>query len=384
LTDIEVQAAADGEADERVQAHVADCASCRAHVEETRRSLDEFGALANQMPAPPADLERRVQQTLRHPHVRRERGATTVRAEEPSRGAWRRHAWTSGLAAAALVVLGVFVVWPSLTKESHLSAAEVLGRSLQTFSTTSGIETFEYDAQLDGLLARGLVPNAGALRVTQVVDHDHPGRFRVSSVDADGTLRSVLAQDPDRGTRVSRFRVDDRMYFFRFTAAPERARTLISLPDLQRAYLRAVVSMMQGMADQTLTTVTDATGTYYAIQLPQTPPDRALENVDARGTTLWDLREAHALIHAGDFHLKELSARGTFLGQPFGLAFTLISHEVGATTPVSASDFTLEPEAGDIVLEGEATNDPAGDVVLTTLRALGQASDMRQTGKAHP
>lgn len=374
LTDAELQIAADhgAEADARLRAHVADCPECRARIQETRRTLDTLGALTAQLPGPSIDLEQRVQQTLHAGdtgRAPRERGATTMRPPQP-RVAWHRRAWTSGLVAAALIVLAVFVIWPGISRESRLSAAEILGRSLQSFSATSGVETFEYNVQVEGVASRALVPetNGGVLRITQVIDHDHPGRYRLMSVDADNTLRSALVQDPARGERTGRFRVDDRTYFFRFTAPPDRARTFVSLPELQRAHLRALVSVMQTTADQKLTTVSDATGTYYAIQVP---PTSSASDENGRDQVMWDLSEAHALIDTGDFHLKELSARGTFLGQAFALAFTLVRHETVPSAQFGAEAFTLAPAPDDIMLEGEATNDPPGDVVLAALRALG-------------
>jgi hypothetical protein len=377
LTDEVVQAVADDEADEKARAHVAECPHCRARVDETRRTLATLGALADRLPAPPIDLARRVEQTMRERNVGRERGATTLRTA-PSSRAWRVGAWTSGLAAAALIVLAVFVIWPGMSRESHLSAAEILGRSMQTFAATSGIETFEYDAQFEGLAARALGPDArigDTLRITQVIDHDHPGRFRVMSVDAGQVVRSVLVQDPEQHTRVGRFRVDDHTYFFRFAASPDQAGqpgTFVSLPDLQRASLRALVTMMQTTSDQTLTSVSDGGETYYAIRIPPISSDRDAGN-SAGEASMLELHEAHALIHAGDFHLKELSARGSVLGQPFGLTFTLVRHEATPATQLAADTFTLEPQPGDVRLEGEATNDPAGDVVLAALRALAKA-----------
>jgi hypothetical protein len=379
LTDAELQAVADNEADARARAHAAECPACAARVEETRRALQTLGALTEHLPGPSIDLARRVQQTLHSARIRRERGATTMRRQEiGSGGSWRGRAWASGLVAAALVLLAVFVIWPGVSRESHLSAAEILGRSLQTFSATKGVETFEYDVQLDGLAGRALVPQPGtgteALRITQVIDHDHPGRYRLASVDAEQTLRSVMVQDPARGMRVGRFRLDDKMYFFRFTASPGQAQTFVSLPDLQRAHLRALVSVMQGTADQKLTTISDASGTYYAIQIPPASGRAAGDGDGGKGDqTMWELSEAHALIHAGDFHLKELSAHGTFLGQRFGLALTLVRHESTPSAEMAADAFTLDPQADDIVLEGEATSDPPGDVVLAALRALGKA-----------
>jgi hypothetical protein len=395
LTDMELQAVADNEADAAARSHAASCPICRARVDDTRHSLEAIGTLADRLPGPSIELGQRVRHALEARHVRQggqesgqpTRGATTVRRQAPGAQAsrWRRHAWTSGLAAAALVVLGVFVVWPSVTRESRLSAAEILGRSLQTFSVTSGVETLVYDVRFEGLATRAFVPEApasaqegtqaGAMRMQQVIDHDHPGRYRVMTVDTRGVLRSVLAQDPDRGVRAGRFRVDDKTYFFKFTAPVERARSFVTLPDVERAHLRALVSVMQSMSDQKLTTVDDATGSYYAIQIPPIAAESAAGqgtgNAAGHGPAMFDLSEAHALIHTGDFHLKELSARGAFLGQPFALAFTLVQHDVsGWTEQMEASMFTVTPAAGDIVLEGEATDDPTGDVVLAALRAL--------------
>lgn len=382
LTDAELQAVADNEADHAARMHVAECQPCRARVQEIRHTLETFGVLTGRLPGATKNLELRVQQTLHQRSVERrlfrERGATTLRPlPDVSPLPWGPRIWTSGLAAVAMIVLAVFVIWPGVSRESRLSAAEILGRSLQTFSATSGVETFEYDVQFDGLAARALVPDrtggGGRLHVTQVIDHDHPGRYRVMSVDADHTLRSTMAQDPARGVRAGRFRLDDAMYFFEFTAPPDRKESFISLPELQRTNLRALVSIMQTTSDQKLTTVSDDTGTYYAIQVPPMSSDRADAGTGAAEQTLWDLSEAHALIHTGDFHLKELSARGTFLGQPFALAFTLVKHETEPVEQMAPDTFTIAPEPGDIRLAGPATSDAPGDVVLAALRALGKS-----------
>jgi hypothetical protein len=398
LTDTELQAVADNESAGPLRAHVAGCPRCRARVEDVQRDLARVAAQTDHLPAPSPDFERRVRHALlatqtepgqlAQPETRgagrleRGGGATTVRREQWRSPVWQRRAWTSGLAAAALVVLAVFVIWPSFTKESRLSAAEILGRSLQTFSTTSGIETLEYDVQLEGIATRAMLPDGhvDSMRVEQVIDHDHPGRYRVRKVDSTNTLRLVLAQDPTRGERVGRFRIDDRMYFFKFAASSDHAQTFVSLPDLQRAYVRALVTMMQGMADQKLATIDDGSGAgpYYAIQMPKTAASAAVAgaaaDVGQPGAPMWDLSEAHALIHAGDFHLKELSARGTFIGQPFGIAFTLVRHDSTPSSQINASEFTVEPEPGDIMLQGEATADPAADIVLAALRALAQST----------
>jgi hypothetical protein len=401
LNEDELQAVADHEADAAARAHVNECAACRARVEDARRDLAALAAQTNRVAGPSIEFEQRLRHMLNASRVAPAAGtgagdvgigvgagvaagATTMRRVETRVPLWRQRTWTSGLAAAALVILAVFVVYPSVTKQSRLSAAEILSRSLQKFSATTGVETSAYDVKLEGLATRSFVPDGGvdSLRVEQVVDHDHPGRYRITKVDAHQVLRMVLAQDPERGTRVGRFRVDDKMYFFKFTAAPDRAGAFVSLPDLQRAYIRALVTMMQGTADEKLTTIDDGGGggSYYAIQMPhvsmQSAPTAATEaagrGATEAGDAMLDLAEAHALVHAGDFHLKELSARGTFLGQPFGVAFTLVRHEATPSHQIDASMFTVEPEPGDIMLEGEATSDPAADVVLAALRTLGE------------
>jgi hypothetical protein len=391
LTDEELQAVADHEADASLRSHAQHCPACRTRVEEVERHLARLGGIADRLPGPSKQFEERMRRTMNGGAIGAPgatAGATTMRRDMRAPVWQRRGAWTSGLAAAALVVLAVFVVWPSLTKESHLSAAEILGRSLQTFSATNGVETFEYDVQFEGVATRTFVPDGrtGSLRVEQVIDHDHPGRFRVTKTDAANTLRLVLAQDPERGTRVGRFRIDDKTYFFKFVASPDRAESFVSLPDLQRAYVRSLVSMMQHMSDQKLATVDDGSGTgpYYAIQMPKAAAQAQVQAIDeqssggsgssAGGALMWDLSEAHALVHAGDFHLKELSARGTFLGQPFGIAFTLVRHDSTPSNQIDEAMFSVEPEPGDIVLQGEATSDPAADIVLAALRALGQTA----------
>jgi hypothetical protein len=375
LTDEQLQAVADNEADALARGHVAQCDTCRARMDDIRRELHALAGLANGLPAPSADLERRVRVAVAM-RSDTSRGATTIRTQPAvasgGRG-WRRSVWAPGLAAAALVVLAVFVIVPSVTRESRLSAAEILGRSLQTFSVARGVETLDYEVQLEGLGARALVPNGqdGTMRIQQVIDHDHAGRYRVMCFDANHTLKSIVAQDADAGMRTGRFNIDDRMYYFKFVASPDHTQPMISLPDLQRAQLRALVTVMQTTSDQKLATVQDATGTYYSIQIPPISSDNSSDSAD-HSAPVWDLSEARALIHASDFHLKELTARGTFLGQPFHLAFTLVQHDI-TTDPADDSAFAIQPQPGDIQLEGEATNDPPGDVVLAALRALGKA-----------
>jgi len=380
LTETELQAVADNEADATARAHAAECTTCRTRVDEIRRELQTLGGLVDRLPEASAGLERRVRIAVATQGG--SGGATTLRegsGKRASGAGWYRRAWTSGLAAAALVVLAVFVIWPSFTRESRLSAAEILGRSLQTFSATRGVEKFVYQVQLEGLGASAMLPNVtGGQReptgqdqtmlIQQVIDHDHAGRYRVTCYDANRTVISMLAQDSAAGLRTGRFRVDDRTYYFKFTASSDRtsSQPLIALPDLQRAHLRALVSVMQTTSDQKLSTEQDVDGSYYAVQIPQVA-------ADASGSApMFDLSEARALIHTGDFHLKELDARGTFFGQPFHLAFNLVQHDLTGG-PVDASMFALTPQAGDIVLEGEATNDPGGDVILAALRALAKA-----------
>lgn len=348
LSDIELQRAIDGEADEAAVAHLAACARCRGRADARRRDLDALAAAVDGIDMPAASSIRiRTAIAGRDAAVR---GATTLRAS-PSRRWWP---YAGAVAAAAAgVLLAVGLVLPRVGAPTTLSAAEVLRRSLQTLSAAHGIELLEYDLTIGG---------AGheSHRIVQLVDYDHPDRFRLSNYGPDGALQSALSQDPFTGTRTHLVRVDGRNYVFTF-AAPESA--LLPIPELAQAQLEAVIAMMQTTADQKLTVVDG--GRQYVIQIPPVTPHD--------GAGMLDLNQARAVIDGSDFRVREFEASGAFLKQPYTVSFRLERRTAIDPSQVSGTDFAIEPQPGDVVLRGTGTTDLFGDVVGTALRELARA-----------
>jgi hypothetical protein len=362
LTESELHAVADGEAPLALHSHADACEACRARVESRWRDLRELGLLVERAFEPAPRFERQVRAALESRHE--PRGATTIQAVHAK--TWPRRAWLSGLAAAVVVIAGLVIIWPSVTGDATLSAAEILGRSLDTLADPNAVEFVEYELQLEGAASAAGAPEIadGALRIQQVIDHTRPGRYRVVSLRLDGQLLSTMAQDPERRLRTARVRSGEDVFFFRLVGRPDHPQLRVSPPQIQRAYLRTVVSVMQATADQKLTTVEEAGETYYAVQVPP---------VLTEGDAAWELNEARALIRANDFLLKQLTARGTMLDQPFAISFKLVRRDVTPAAQVQASDFEIRPDPGDIAIEGDATDDPIGDVVRAALKELAMA-----------
>jgi hypothetical protein len=70
----------------------------------------------------------------------------------------------------------------------------------------------------------------------------------------------------------------------------------------------------------------------------------------------------------------EFSVAGTLSGQPFTLEFALRLRMLGNVVAVPQPDFELKPEPGDVVLQGDATNNPVWDVLTRLLEAVPAAA----------
>ena len=137
LSDAELQAVVDNEADERSRAHVADCSACRTRADARRRLMSTLVAPADDEGGVPPALEARLRDAVAAGGPAR--GSTALRPSVP-RG-WRQPIpWASALAAAAVVGLIVFAGLPRFGAPTSLSASEILGRSLQTLPGALAVE----------------------------------------------------------------------------------------------------------------------------------------------------------------------------------------------------------------------------------------------------
>jgi hypothetical protein len=348
LSDAELQAVVDNEADASSRAHAADCPRCRARAGARREQMTAIAALADDRV--PSGFEARLRDAVAAGGPAR--GSTALRPSAP-RG-WRQPIpWASALAAAAIVGLIVFAGLPRFGAPVSLSASEILGRSLQTLTGARGIERLEYELFFTGF--------SGPHRIEQLLDHDHPNRYRVADFGPDGVMQSALSEDSIAGRRSHLLRVDGRNYVIELAAAQAPP---FSLPRLAQAQVETVIGMMQATADQKLTTIDAAGGKQYMIQIPTMTP--------AGGGSIADLYQARVVIDGTDFTIRELEAGGTMFKQPYSLSFRLIHRTVRPAADVPATEFAIPVRPGDLVLKGEATNDPVNDVLGTVLRELGR------------
>jgi hypothetical protein len=89
-------------------------------------------------------------------------------------------------------------------------------------------------------------------------------------------------------------------------------------------------------------------------------------------TATLDLFSARTVISATDFRIQEFTATGTMLRQPFSVSVKLRTHEyIGGA--VSDESFAITPGPDDVVLEGQADEDPVTELMTTVLRELGRA-----------
>jgi hypothetical protein len=356
LTDVELQALADGEAGTRdaseMTAHLAGCSRCRDKVDEIRQQIAAIAVLLESVGDMPAASEASVRQAVTS--TRPVRGSTALRGPV-SAISWRRTGVMSALATAAVIAVVVFGILPRFGAPTSLSAAQILGRSLQTLSSTQGIELLDYDLVVDGVAH-------GSWRIEQLIDHERPTHYRVAAYDADGVLHAAFSQDPLRQRRSQLVRADDRNYIVNVGSIPN---VVLSLPQMAQALAETAITMMQATSDQKLTIVEDAGGRQYVIEIP--PPAAT-----ATAATL-ELHRARSVVDGTDFRIREFAAAGTLLRQPFSVSFTLIRRTVRPSSEVRPSEFDIQPGPDDVVLEGVASDEPVGELLGTILRELRRA-----------
>jgi hypothetical protein len=353
LSDVELQAVADGEASESAARHVTACAACRDRVEAIQRTLATVAAAITAAGEMPAASEARVREAIVAGN--RVRGATALRSPSSSTSSPRTRVLS--LAAAAVVILVVmFGVLPRFGDPTTLSAAEVLGRSLEAMSASQGIEQLEYELLVEG-------PTQGAWRIEQLIDHELPTRYRVAVYDASGTLEAALSQDPVRQRRAQLVRVDGRNYI---VSVGSVANPVLALPQMARALMETAVTIMQATSDQKLTVVAGPDGNDYMIELPSVTASTA-------AATPLDLHRARAIVAGADFHIREFEAAGTLLRQPFSVSFKLLRRSARPSAEVAETEFEIEPAPGDVVLEGIADREPMRELLTTIIRELAKA-----------
>lgn len=356
LNDVDVQMLADGEARPEAAAHAAQCERCAARVAARQRLVAGIADATRTIELTPARAAR-IRREL-HAHAT---GATTLRRVEPR----QRPRWiAAGVAVAATLVVAVLV--PRLDRTETLSAAEVLGRSQAALtSAQSGIEALTYDLALEGVLAQ-LLPaeQSGRFTVEEVIDHDHPGRFRILKLAPDGTAVAGASENPVSGERARYIRVHGRGYLLRFTGAEPLP---LSLLTIKRTALQTFVTLMQGQQQATVTETSRGAERVFVVEFPERQP--------VAEPAPFTLTRGRAVIAVQDARLLEVDAAGSVAGQPFSISFALRERRVQPSSAATLFDLPTQP--GDVVLDGAATANPMWDVVTRALGDAGQREDRR-------
>jgi hypothetical protein len=349
LSDVEIQELADGEGGSDRLAHVKNCGTCAARLDERRRLM---AVLAGSDPAdvPSPALAARVRGAV-HAQTR---GATVLR---PSPPASRRPLWVSLVGAAAVAVIVLFVMLPRVDAPATLSAAQIIDRSIDQMARGSGIETLEYELSIFPAYGpAGLFD--GPYRIVQVFDRETPTRFTFSTFDRIGVRVAALAQDPVRGRRTELRRIDGRNYIVHVTSLAE---PMLPVPQLLQAQAETVLRIVQLHAGEHLTIVGEGDSQRYVIELAApaaAPPGAPLA-----------LERARVEIDGDDFRVREFSGAGLLLGVPFDVSFRLIRQSRASSVPADAWAIAEGPD--DVVVAGEAAAG-APDAMAVVLRELGR------------
>ena len=351
LTDEELQAIADREARPDMASHVEQCRQCAERLAARAQLIARAVGAADTVELP-ADGRRAIQAQLAR---MTSEGATTLR---PVRS-MRRWAWGATLTAAAMIALVVYVI-PGVDRRTTVSAAEILGRSRSALAApTAGIEVLTYDLKVGGVLA-DLIPEeqAGRFTVQELVDHDHEGRYRIVKLTSDGQIVGGAADDSLRGTRVRYVRANGRGYLLRFEGAEP---TALSIPALKRTALQTFIGFMQASSTQTLREVQRGADACYQIDIP---------GGAMAGGTFVALDRARAVVTVDDSRLVEFSAAGRIADRPFMIEFSLLTQDVRPSQSTEDGDFDIVPQPGDVILQGNASQNPVWDVVTRALGAI--------------
>jgi len=360
LSDIQIQAIADGEGSVAERAHAATCSACAARLGTRQQRMTGVEESLNAPVPMPDALARRVEGALRRG------GATRLREHS------RRRGWVyGGLGVAAATLLAVLFVVPAVRQhDATVSAAEILAKSASQLAATpaSGVERLVYELVVDGAPRDVMIDqDNGTYRVLQAIDHSVPGRFRLSSYNASGTLLSSLLQDPRTGRRVMAMRVDNQPFRFE-TALPSDVSP--SVPDIEAIHMQAVVAMMQASGNQHMQMVSEADGPAYRIDVPSVSASTP--------AAVWDLSEAHLIVDATDFHIVELSVKGAFLKQPYSLSYKLLTRNLIGADRVPPELFEVPVQPGEITLQGgEGSAVPAADAFRMALAGLAKTKQAR-------
>ena len=353
LTDDELQALADREAPSADVAHAEQCRRCAERLAARLRLIARVEAGAGSGDVPDATRRAILTQLARTTAV----GATTLRPVPHV----RRWVWAIPLVAAAAIALFAYVI-PGIDRQTTVSAAEILGRSRSALAAqTTGIEVLVYDLEVSGVLA-DLIPEeqSGRFTVQELIDHDHEGRYRIVKLTSSGQVVGGAADDPLRGTRTRYMRANGRGYLLKFTGA---APTALSIPALKRTALQTFIGFMQASSTQTLREVQRGADACYQIDIP---------GGAMIGGSLVALDSARAVVAVADSRLVEFSATGRIAGRPFTIQFALLTQDVRPSRSAEAADFDIAAQPGDVVLEGDASQNPVWDVVTRALRAIPQ------------
>ena len=132
--------------------------------------------------------------------------------------------------------------------------------------------------------------------------------------------------------------------------------------------MEASIMMMQASGNQLVEVVETAEGRQYRIEVPKVSAPAS--------NPVWDLTEARAVIDAGDYRVRELAVKGTFLKQPYSVSYRLISRTV--VNSVAPGTFEVPRQDGEILISGGGSAVPARDAMVLALRELARLANARQ------